>query len=156
MVCSILQFLDASPARLLDDLSADGSDSGFFKSFLLCVLSEEPSVRRLATGVADRLFKGHLEAYRKFDTGRHFGTKELRGELWSRRSVARFVFSSSSLTRHAAPRFCSICASQSHSRRMSRACSSFKNIWKHAFSYSSTFRYVASQCYRLLAVTNQR
>ncbi|KAI8668992.1 Ras-GAP domain-containing protein [Fusarium keratoplasticum] len=86
MVCSILQFLDASPARLLDDLSADGSDSGFFKSFLLCVLSEEPSVRRLATGVADRLFKGHLEAYRKFDTGRHFGTKELRGELWSRSS----------------------------------------------------------------------
>ena len=85
MVCSILQFLDVSPARLLDDLSSDGSDSGFFKSFLLCVLSEDSSVRRLATGVAGRLFVGHLEAYRKFDTGHHFGTTELREEVWSRR-----------------------------------------------------------------------
>lgn len=87
MVCSILQFLDASPARLLDDLSGDDPSSGFFKSFLLCVLSAEPSVRRLATGVADRLFTGHLEAYRQFDTGHQFGTQQLRGELWSRRSV---------------------------------------------------------------------
>ncbi|KAL6412878.1 neurofibromin 1, partial [Ilyonectria robusta] len=86
MVCSILQFLDASPARLLDDLSGDDPSSGFFKSFLLCVLSAEPSVRRLATGVADRLFTGHLEAYRQFDTGHQFGTQQLRGELWSRSS----------------------------------------------------------------------
>ncbi|KAH6971880.1 hypothetical protein BKA56DRAFT_677938 [Ilyonectria sp. MPI-CAGE-AT-0026] len=86
MVCSILQFLDASPARLLDDLSGDDPSSGFFKSFLICVLSAEPSVRRLATGVADRLFTGHLEAYRQFDTGHQFGTQQLRGELWSRSS----------------------------------------------------------------------
>ncbi|KAF7549990.1 hypothetical protein G7Z17_g6012 [Cylindrodendrum hubeiense] len=86
MVCSILQFLDASPARLLDDLSGDNPSTGFFKSFLLCVLSAEPSVRRLATGVADRLLTGHLEAYRKFDFSHQFGTQELRGELWSRSS----------------------------------------------------------------------
>ncbi|CAM1509244.1 Fc.00g029830.m01.CDS01 [Cosmosporella sp. VM-42] len=86
MVCSILQFLDYSPARLLDDLSGATPSSGFFNSFLFCVLSPDPSVRRLATGVADRLFTGHLEAYRKFDTGHQFGTQELRGELWSRSS----------------------------------------------------------------------
>jgi neurofibromin 1 len=85
MVCSILKFLDASPARLLDDLSGDDPSRNLFKSFLLCVLSAEPSVRRLATGVADRLFKGHLEAYRKFETGHHFGTHQLRGELWAKR-----------------------------------------------------------------------
>ncbi|KAM0278007.1 hypothetical protein ACHAO9_012333, partial [Fusarium lateritium] len=86
LVCSILQFLDASPARLLDDLSTESSNNSFFKSFLLCVLSENPSVRKLATGVASRLFKGHLEAYRQFDTGHHFGTKELRDDIWNRSS----------------------------------------------------------------------
>ncbi|KAL9565336.1 hypothetical protein ACKAV7_010425 [Fusarium commune] len=86
LVCSILQFLDASPARLLDDLSKDGSNNSFFKSFLLCVLSEDPAVRKLATGVASRLFQGHLEAYRQFDTGHRFGTKELRDDIWSRSS----------------------------------------------------------------------
>ncbi|RKK15330.1 Neurofibromin [Fusarium oxysporum] len=86
LVCSILQFLDASPARLLDDLSKDGSNNSFFKSFLLCVLSENPAVRKLATGVASRLFQGHLEAYRQFDTGHRFGTKELRDDIWSRSS----------------------------------------------------------------------
>ncbi|KAF4457831.1 hypothetical protein F53441_306, partial [Fusarium austroafricanum] len=86
MVCSILQFLDASPARLLDDLSKDGSNNSFFKSFLLCVLSENSAVRKLATGVASRLFKGHLEAYRQFDTGHRFGTRELRDDIWSRSS----------------------------------------------------------------------
>ncbi|KAL4727532.1 Ras GTPase activating protein ira2 [Fusarium chlamydosporum] len=86
LVCSILQFLDASPARLLDDLSADNSSNSFFKSFLLCVLSEDPPIRKLATGVASRLFQGHLEAYRQFDTGHSFGTKELRDDIWNRRS----------------------------------------------------------------------
>ncbi|KAM0413561.1 hypothetical protein ACHAPD_008663 [Fusarium lateritium] len=86
LVCSILQFLDASPARLLDDLSADSSNNSFFKSFLLCVLSENTSIRKLATGVASRLFQGHLEAYRQFDTGHRFGTKELRDDIWSRSS----------------------------------------------------------------------
>ncbi|RGP58813.1 neurofibromin 1 [Fusarium longipes] len=86
LVCSILQFLDASPARLLDDLSADNSNNSFFKSFLLCVLSENPPIRKLATGVASRLFQGHLEAYRQFDTGHRFGTKELRDDIWSRSS----------------------------------------------------------------------
>ncbi|CAF3480713.1 unnamed protein product [Fusarium graminearum] len=86
LICSILQFLDASPARLLDDLSADSSNNSFFKSFLLCVLSENTSIRKLATGVASRLFQGHLEAYRQFDTGHRFGTKELRDDIWSRSS----------------------------------------------------------------------
>ncbi|KAM0349272.1 hypothetical protein ACHAPU_003681 [Fusarium lateritium] len=86
LVCSILQFLDASPARLLDDLSIDSPSNSFFKSFLLCVLSENPSVRKLATGVASRLFKGHLEAYRQFDTGHRFGAKELRDDIWNRSS----------------------------------------------------------------------
>lgn len=89
MVLSILKFLDASPARLLEDLSGD-DPSNLFKSFLLCVLSAEPSVRRLATSVADRLFKGHLEAYRKFETGHQFGTQELRGELWGNRYAETF------------------------------------------------------------------
>lgn len=95
MICSILRFLEASPARLLDDISGVTPSSGFFDSFLCCVLSPDPSVRRLATSIADRLFTGHLEAYRKFDTGHQFGTQELRGELWTRRSVStslRFLF----------------------------------------------------------------
>ncbi|KAH7134832.1 hypothetical protein B0J13DRAFT_597650 [Dactylonectria estremocensis] len=86
MVCSILQFLDVSPAQMLLDLSGDDPNKTFFKSFLLCVLSAEPSVRRLATGVADRLLTSHVETYRQSDAFQQFGTKPVRGELWSRSS----------------------------------------------------------------------
>ena len=85
MICSILEFLDASPGRLLDDLSSSTPVNCFFKPFLFCVLSPDQPVRQLATSVAERLFTGHGEAFRSFTKDRQLGTYELRKELWSRR-----------------------------------------------------------------------
>lgn len=85
MICSILEFLDASPGRLLEDLSRSNAASDFFRSFLFCVLSPEPTVRQIATKVASRLFAHHGETFRSMETGKQLGTHELRKALWSRR-----------------------------------------------------------------------
>lgn len=85
IVCSILEFLDASPGRLLDDLSQSTPANGFFKAFLFCVISPDQTVRRLAASVAERLFTAHGEAFRSMDKGSQLGTHGLRRDLWSRR-----------------------------------------------------------------------
>lgn len=85
MICSILEFLDASPGRLLDDLSSSTPSNSFFKTFLFCVLSPDQSIRRLATSVAERLFTRYGGAFQAFSKDRQLGTHELRKGLWSRR-----------------------------------------------------------------------
>jgi len=61
MVCNILQFLDASPSTLFDpgpDHSPDreGFFDDNFEAFASCMIAADESVRRLAGGVARRLF----------------------------------------------------------------------------------------------------
>lgn len=85
MICSILEFLDTSPSRLLEDPSSPGSTNGFFKPFLSCVLSPESAVREIATKVAKRLFEDHGEAFKSPEKAQQLGTSQLRKDLWSRR-----------------------------------------------------------------------
>lgn len=85
MISSILRFLEASPGRLLDDLSSSSSDGSFFKPFLFCCLSPDATVRRLAISVAERLFAGHEHTFRAFDKARFLGTYEQRRELGGQR-----------------------------------------------------------------------
>lgn len=82
LVCSMLQFLEASPERLRQDSSEDS----MVGPFLLCVLSPNPTVRQLATRVADRLFKGNTS--NGVDGGEDFvlDSPALRKDIWARSS----------------------------------------------------------------------
>ncbi|KAK3343967.1 hypothetical protein B0T25DRAFT_584814 [Lasiosphaeria hispida] len=61
MICNILSFLDASPMTLFEGPPNDGDERDIFyqenlESLVSCVVAADESVRRLATGVARRLF----------------------------------------------------------------------------------------------------
>lgn len=84
MVCSILEFLDATQGRL-SEISTSLSANGFFKPFLFCVLSPDATIRGLATSVAERLFANYGDAFASLDKER-VDTDSLRKELWSRSS----------------------------------------------------------------------
>lgn len=85
MICSILEFLNASPDYLLNDLTNSGSRNGFFKPFLLCVLSPNASVRHLAMAVADSLFNKNQEPFRSYYKEHKLDSNELCRDIWSRR-----------------------------------------------------------------------
>ncbi|KAK5988736.1 Pentafunctional AROM polypeptide [Cladobotryum mycophilum] len=86
MTCSILQFLDASPASLLDESSDQTLAVGLLKPFLLSVLSSNKAIRQAATSVAERLFSEHPEALRSFSKQDTTASHELRKELWTQSS----------------------------------------------------------------------
>lgn len=86
MICSILEFLNASPDYLLNDLTNAGSHTGFFKPFLLCVLSPNASVRHLAMAVADSLFNKNQEPFRSYYKEHKLDSNELCKDIWSRSS----------------------------------------------------------------------
>jgi neurofibromin 1 len=61
MVCNILNFLDASPMTLFEGPPNDRSERDRFyeenlEALISCIIAADDSVRRLATGVAKRLF----------------------------------------------------------------------------------------------------
>ncbi|KAL0940809.1 GTPase-activator protein for Ras-like GTPase [Colletotrichum truncatum] len=91
MTCDVLKFLDASPHSLFGDNGsgesvAPATEEDVFLSFLSCVVSVNPTVRRLATGVAKRLFfdKSILEVLR---TRSKLTSPALKGEFWRRSSL---------------------------------------------------------------------
>ncbi|TDZ23023.1 Neurofibromin [Colletotrichum orbiculare MAFF 240422] len=92
MACDVLRFLDASPHSLFGTASlgqhsvVGATEEDVFLSFLSCVMSVNSTVRKLATGVARRLFADHaiLEALRS--RGRLESTA-LRREFWKRSSL---------------------------------------------------------------------
>jgi neurofibromin 1 len=60
-ICNVLNFLDASPMTLFegpptDRVERDRFYQENFESLLTCVVAANDSIRRLATGVAKRLF----------------------------------------------------------------------------------------------------
>ncbi len=98
MICSILQFLDASPARLLDGLPNSSTAHNFFKSFLYCVLSPDQSIRQLAMSVAQRLFTGNEGSLDSLSKVHDLGTPELRKEMWKQRQVVSLIDNCKALT----------------------------------------------------------
>ncbi|KAG9257667.1 uncharacterized protein F5Z01DRAFT_646667 [Emericellopsis atlantica] len=86
MICSVLDFLDAAPRRLITGPVSINSPTNFFRPFLLCVLSPEITIRRRAISVAQRLFNDHGEAFREVYNGRALDSITLRKDLWGRSS----------------------------------------------------------------------
>jgi neurofibromin 1 len=62
MICNILHFLDASPMTLFEGPPSEGAERNRFfldnfSSIISCVVAANESIRRLAAGVARRLFR---------------------------------------------------------------------------------------------------
>ncbi|UNI16248.1 Ras GTPase activating protein ira2 [Purpureocillium takamizusanense] len=86
LILSILEFLDAFPGPLLGEMSRMSLNDGFLRPFLLCVLSPDPSIRRLAARVAKRVFANignkHQVPEGRFDSS----MDDLRTLLWKQGS----------------------------------------------------------------------
>ncbi|GKT86824.1 neurofibromin [Colletotrichum tofieldiae] len=91
MACDVLKFLDASPRSLFDgdgqrEPIAGAADEDVFLSFLSCVVSANPTIRRLATGVAKRLFSDDSILDTLRSRGR-LSSVALKREFWRRSSL---------------------------------------------------------------------
>lgn len=85
MICSILEFLNASPMTLFEGEPDDEDDGDVFfqdnfESFLACMVVEDETVRRLAMGVAPRLFtEKNLSRYKKTSK---LSTQKFKPNFW--------------------------------------------------------------------------
>jgi neurofibromin 1 len=86
MVCNILSFLDASPMTLFEGPPADRSERDQFYeenlgALISCIIAADESVRRLAAGVAKRLFakEGVLSTLR---ASKGLGSKGFKTKFW--------------------------------------------------------------------------
>ncbi|KAK6226218.1 gtpase-activator protein for ras-like gtpase [Colletotrichum tabaci] len=91
MACDVLKFLDASPRSLFDgdgqaEPTTGAADEDVFLSFLSCVVSANPTIRRLATGVAKRLFSDNSILDTLHSCGR-LTSATLKREFWRRSSL---------------------------------------------------------------------
>lgn len=86
MVCNILSFLDASPMTLFEGPPADEEERDQFYeenlgALISCIIAADESVRRLATGVAKRLFaKERVLANLRSSEG--LGSKAFKTKFW--------------------------------------------------------------------------
>ncbi|KFA64319.1 hypothetical protein S40285_02937, partial [Stachybotrys chlorohalonatus IBT 40285] len=86
LICCILEFFDAAPQFLIDDIAGNGSSRGIAMPFLLCVISPDSSIRQLATRVAARLFEEHAEVFDSEENLRRLNLEELQTDFWSQSS----------------------------------------------------------------------
>ena len=86
MVCNILSFLDASPMTLFEGPPKDRGERDHFygenlEALVSCIIASDESVRRLATGVAKRLFaKEQVLADLRASKG--LGSKAFKTKFW--------------------------------------------------------------------------
>ncbi|AEO71616.1 uncharacterized protein THITE_2124231 [Thermothielavioides terrestris NRRL 8126] len=86
MVCNILNFLDASPMTLFEGPPTDRTERDRFyeenlEALISCIVAANESVRRLATGVAKRLFaKEQLLTTLRLSKG--LGSKAFKTRFW--------------------------------------------------------------------------
>ena len=83
LVCGILQFLAASPGTLRQDTL----ENSMVGPFLLSVLSPNPSVRHLATRVAEALFQTSTGNGSQIGEDFVLDSPELRKDIWARSSL---------------------------------------------------------------------
>jgi neurofibromin 1 len=86
IVCNILSFLDASPMTLFQGPPENGSEQDLFyrenlESLVSCVVAADESVRRLATGVAKRLF-ARESVLAKLRSCKGIKSQEFRTDFW--------------------------------------------------------------------------
>ncbi|KAK4248657.1 hypothetical protein C7999DRAFT_30893 [Corynascus novoguineensis] len=86
MVCNLLNFLDASPMTLFEGPPTDRDERDQFyeenlSALISCIIAADESVRRLATGVARRLFakEGVLNNLR---SSKGLGSKAFKTKFW--------------------------------------------------------------------------
>lgn len=86
MVCNILSFLDASPMTLFEGPPTDRAERDLFyeenlEALISCIVAADESVRRLAAGVAKRLFaREQLLATLRLSKG--LGSKAFKTQFW--------------------------------------------------------------------------
>jgi hypothetical protein len=86
MVCNILSFLDASPMTLFEGPPMDRTERDSFyeenlEALISCIIAADESVRRLATGVATRLFaKEQILSTLRASKG--LGSKAFKTKFW--------------------------------------------------------------------------
>ncbi|KAL2149557.1 hypothetical protein VTH82DRAFT_8208 [Thermothelomyces myriococcoides] len=91
MVCNLLNFLDASPMTLFEGPPADQDERDQFYeenlgALISCIVAADESVRRLATGVARRLFakEGLLQNIR---SSKGLNSKAFKTKFWKLTSL---------------------------------------------------------------------
>lgn len=85
MICSILEFLNASPMTLFQGEPSDPDDrdkffQDNFESFMACMVVADESVRRLAIGVAPHLFTEDTVA--RYCGTSQLATKRFKTTFW--------------------------------------------------------------------------
>ncbi len=87
VICNILNFLDASPLTLFHGVSERGSadqERAFddnFESFISCMIASDETVRRLAVGVARRLFS-NASILKSARASKRLRTEEFKTNFW--------------------------------------------------------------------------
>ncbi len=86
MTCNILDFLHASPLTLFEGAPEDPTEKrrffeDNFESFISCMIASDGSVRRLAVGVAERLFADEtvLKAIR---ASKRLDSQQFKANFW--------------------------------------------------------------------------
>lgn len=86
MVCNILSFLDASPMTLFEGPPMDRGERDQFyeenlEALISCIIAADESVRRLATGVAKRLFAKE-QVLSNLRASKGLGSKAFKTKFW--------------------------------------------------------------------------
>lgn len=86
MICNILSFLDAAPMTLFEGPPTDRAERDQFfqenlEALISCIIASDESVRRLATGVAKRLFANE-QVLSSFRTSKGIRSKAFKTKFW--------------------------------------------------------------------------
>ena len=86
MLCNILSFLDASPSTLFDGGPDNPSDRDSFfednfEAFVACMIAADESVRRLAGGLARRLFADEA-VLRSVGASKKLSSPQFKTNFW--------------------------------------------------------------------------
>lgn len=106
VVCNILNFLDASPMTLFEGPPADRAQRDLFyeenlEALISCIIASDETVRRLATGVAKRLFS-NKEVLSTLRSSKGLSSKAFKTKFWRLTYVFLSLFPNSYSRSHGA------------------------------------------------------
>jgi neurofibromin 1 len=86
MVCNILSFLDASPMTLFEGPPKDRGERDHFyeenlEALISCIVASDESIRKLATGVAKRMF-ANQQVLANLKASKGVGSKAFKTKFW--------------------------------------------------------------------------
>ncbi|RDA91312.1 hypothetical protein CP533_3012, partial [Ophiocordyceps camponoti-saundersi (nom. inval.)] len=86
---AILNFLLSCPKVLTDEVAHDSSGKGFLQPFLICVISTDSQVRRLATEIIAKLCAENTEESRVPQAARFPLARNILDDLWRQRQAQK-------------------------------------------------------------------